>query len=110
MLQSHWFVLVALAAVSMGAWLFIPVRIATTSLLASGLWLFAAYTGGDLTQLTDSGTEVAVSAPELQYVALAMGLLSLLARVLYWFDEYPPNEQSAAGEPADSADTQPTRT
>lgn len=103
MLQLHWFTLLALASALTAAWLFYPERIGTSSLLASGLWFYAAYTGGDLTMITESGTEVAVSAPELQYVALAFAILSLLARVLYWFGEYPPNVQEATGDarPAD---------
>lgn len=106
MIESHWFALVVGASVLTLGWLYIRENVALTTLLASALWFYAAYSGGDLRRITESGSEVAVGAPELQYVALALALLSLLARVLYWFGEYPPNEQVAAegspsAEPAD---------
>lgn len=104
MIESHWYILFASAGVLTLYWLFHDrENLAFSTFMASGLWFYTAYTGGDLTRITESGTEVAVSAPELQYVALALGLLSLLARVLYWFDEYPPREEAAGGTAAQAA-------
>lgn len=104
MIESHWFTLFGSAGVLTLTWLFIEKNLAFSTILASALWFIVAYTGGDLTRYTDSGTEIAVSAPELQYVALALGLASLLARLLYSFGEYPPNTQEADGsQPATPA-------
>lgn len=107
MIETHWYVLFACAGVLTLAWLFLDRNIAFSTILAAGLWFYAAYSGGDLTRITESGTEVAVSAPELQYVALAFGLASLLARFLYSFGEYPPrvhNDVEGSQQPATPSD------
>lgn len=97
MIESHWFALFAAASVLTLAWLFVESNVAFSTMLAAGLWFLLAYTGGDLTRYSDCCTHQ-VAAPELQYVALALGLASLLARFLYSLGEYPPNTQEASGE------------
>lgn len=110
MLEAHWFSLVGGASLLTLAWLFIPsfvppedARIPTTSLLACAMWFYAGLTGGELSRITETGT-VAVEASALQYVALAFGVLSLLAFLLYQFDEYPPHEPAANYTPNTAAD------
>jgi hypothetical protein len=102
-IEAHWFTLFASAGVLTLAWLFIEKNLAFSTILAAALWFITAYTGGNLTRY-EGGSAVTVSAPELQYVALALGLASLLARLLYSFGEYPPNTQEADGsQPATPA-------
>lgn len=107
MIAQQWYLLFACASVLTLAWLFVEQNVAFSTILAAALWFITAYTGGDLTRITDSGTEVATAAPELQYVALALGLVSLLARFLYSFGEYPPrvhNDVEGSQQPASPSD------
>lgn len=90
MLELHWFALTAFAFFMSVAWLFIERRITTTSALAGATWALAAVSGGDLTRITQDGTEVAVEVGVLQYICTLMALLSLLVLILYRFGEYPP--------------------
>jgi hypothetical protein len=108
-IAAHWYVMYASAGVLTLYWLFHDrENLAFSTLMASGLWFYTAFQGGDLTRITQSGTTVATSATELQYVALALGLTSLLARFLYSFGEYPPNThndtEASGGNTASPAD------
>jgi hypothetical protein len=106
-IAQQWYVLFAGASILTLAWLFLERNLAFSTLLSGALWFVTAYTGGDLTRITNSGTQVSVSAPELQYVALALGLASLLARMLYSFGEYPPrvhNDVEGPQQPASPSD------
>lgn len=104
MIESHYFILVASAGVLTLAWLFLQQNVAFTSIAASALWFYAAYSGGNVVRVTRCCV-TDVSSPQLQYVSLAMGIISLLARLLYSLGEYPPNEQAAGGsQPAEPAD------
>jgi lysylphosphatidylglycerol synthetase-like protein (DUF2156 family) len=106
-IAQQWYVLFASASILTLAWLFLEKNLAFSTILAAALWFVTAYTGGDLTRITDSGTQVSVSAPELQYVALALGLASLLARFLYSMGEYPPrvhNDVEGSQQPASPSD------
>jgi len=91
MLETHWILLVGFAFLMSVAWLFIERRITTTSALAGVTWALAALTGGNLTRITQDGSEVAVSVDELQYICTIMAVLSLMVLILYRFDAYPPN-------------------
>jgi hypothetical protein len=84
----------AFAGVLTLAWLFIERRITTTAGLAGAIWAVLALTGGSLTRQTDSATH-AVGSPQLQYVSLALAVLSFLALLLYRFDAYPPRDDDA---------------
>lgn len=90
MLETHWFGLVGFAFLMTLAWLFIERRIVTTAGLSGLTWALAALSGGSLTRITQTGEEIAVSVDELQYLCTLMALLSILALVLYEFDQYPP--------------------
>jgi len=90
MLESHWLLVAGFAMSMTVAWLFLPKRITTTSALAGAAWAYAALTGGQLTRITEDGTEIAVSIGELQYFCTLLAVLSFLALILYRFDAYPP--------------------
>jgi len=104
MLETHWFALVGFAFSMSVAWLFIERRITTTSGLAGITWALAALSGGNLTRITNDGTEVAASVDELQYLCTLMAVLSFMVLLLYRFDAYPPN----ADDPM-NPDQRPTR-
>lgn len=94
MLETHWFALAAFALLMTLSWLFIEKRITTTSALAGATWALAALTGGNLTRITEDGTEIAVSIGSLQYFCTLLALLSFMVLILYRFDEYPPGPDS----------------
>lgn len=95
MLLSTLYVLWASAGVLTLTWLF-PVneallrRITTTGFLSSALWFWIAITGGQADRLTSGGIRVTTDTSALQYAALFLGVIALLAVVLNWMDLYPP--------------------
>lgn len=96
MYQTYWLALATAAFIMTLAWLFKRENTFVTSVLAGGLWAYAAYTGGSLETVTDSGTTVSVPAPELQYPTLALALLSFFAAVAYWSGHYPVDTDTVA--------------
>jgi formate hydrogenlyase subunit 3/multisubunit Na+/H+ antiporter MnhD subunit len=88
--ELHWFAVGAFSMFMTAAWLFSDRRITITGLFSAIGWSWMAVTGGDITRYTESGTEIALSVDELQYLCSALALLSFLAVVLYQFDHYPP--------------------
>lgn len=96
MYQTYWLALAAAAFVTTLAWLFIERNTFVTSVLAGALWAYAAYTGGSIETITESGSTVSAPAPELQYPALALALLSFFAAVAYWSGHYPPTTDTVA--------------
>jgi hypothetical protein len=96
MLQTYWLALAAGAFIMTLAWLFVERNTFVTSVLAGALWAYAAYTGGSLDTITESGSTVSAAAPELQYPALALSLLSFFGAVAYWTGHYPPTRDTVA--------------
>lgn len=113
MLLTHYYVLVALAAVLTGAWLFAPrKRTQITSLGAFIGWSVAALTGdsvevfdGNVEEVVvnnSTNTALAVQQPgefvaapvsdELRLFFALWALLSALALILYIWGVYPPTD------------------
>lgn len=92
MMQTHWLVVVAIAGASTAAWLYRPrERTAIATLAAFLSWLLAAFSGGDIETVTDSGSTVAVPAAfELRMLMTAFAVLSAVALLLYVAGVYPP--------------------
>lgn len=95
MFETHWLALGALSVLLTLAWLFIEIRVTTTSFMSFVSWSLMALTGGDVERITNDGTTVqAAATPELRYLLFAFGLLSLLAFILYQIGAYPPEDNS----------------
>lgn len=96
MIETHWMLLAGFALSMTLAWLFIERRITTTTILAGVGWSLASLTGGNLTRITNDGTEVAVDVGVLQYVCTFLALLSFMALLLSRFGHYPPTDDDPA--------------
>lgn len=92
--EFHWFAVGGFSLIMTLAWLFIEKRINTTAMLSAIGWSWMALTGADLTRYTDTGTEISLSAGNLQWLCSALAILSLLVLLLYQFDHYPPRDDN----------------
>jgi hypothetical protein len=90
--QTYWLGMAVLATLLTFAWLFVERRVIMTGLFAGFIWVFLALTGDDVYRITETGEQVAAPVGVIQYFTLAMGILSLLAVILYWSGHYPPEE------------------
>lgn len=96
--QIYWLALAGFATLLTFCWMFVPRRLFVTTGIGGASWSTLALTGGGIEKVLRDGTRVAAPAPELQYVAVGMAVLSFLALLLYYFDYYPPSgETDAAG-------------
>jgi len=91
--ESLWLAASALATLMTIAWLFVPIRIVLTGLLAGGTWAFVAVSGGSITRYTQTGAEIAIDAGVLQYLATGLAVLSFTAVVMHLFGHYPPDSE-----------------
>jgi hypothetical protein len=92
--ELHWLAVGAFSTAFTFAWLFAGERITVTTLFATAGWSWMSVTGGDLTRYTEGGTEIAISSTSLQYLTVALALLSLLALLMHQFGHYPPDDDS----------------
>lgn len=93
---GFWYAVGAGSLLMTFAWLFVEKRITFTSLFAGIGWGWLALVGGSITKYTESGTEIPLAAPSLQYILGGLAILSFLAGVLYRFGHYPPVDDDPA--------------
>lgn len=65
--------------------------VAPLTLVSTTVWAIIALRGGTLA-VYSGGSSFTVDVPELQLTALAMALLSFAAFVLWFFGEFPPQD------------------
>lgn len=71
--------------------------IAPTTLIATTLWGIVALEGGSVTRTTQC-CRYTSELPAVQYFAAGMSILSFIAFILWYFDEFPPDDEEL-GEP-----------
>jgi len=74
-----------------GGWLYAGRRLTVSTLLAGVGWSWLTVTGGSVTLITDTGSRVALKMVSLQYLTVALALLSFLALIMHQFGHYPPD-------------------
>jgi len=88
--QIAWYALGVFATLNVYWWLIEERRITTTSIMSAATFGLMAVTARDVQAYTGCGAPVEVGSATMQYVAVALALLSFLAFILYRFGEYPP--------------------
>jgi len=100
MLTQHWLALAQFAAVLTVVYVVYHQHVRITAGLAALSWSVLAATGGQLQTLAHDGSRVDTAVPELQLLAAAAAIISVLVVWLYP-EQYPitdsdldPNEES----------------
>lgn len=92
--ELHWLAVGLFSTAFTFAWLFAERRLTVSTLCAAAGWSWMTVTGGSLTRYTQTGEEIALSTTSLQYLTVALALLSLLALIMHQFGHYPPADSS----------------
>jgi hypothetical protein len=95
MYETHFLWLGVFTMTMTVAWLFVERRVTTTAMLSAIGWSVMALTGGNLTRVTEDGSEISTSIDELQWICTLLALLSFVVLVLYRFGHYPPTDDDA---------------
>jgi len=99
-----WLAVAAFSALMTGGWLYASRRITVTTLLAGVGWAWLTVTGGSVERITQDGSRVALEMVSLQYLTVALALLSFLALIMHQFGHYPPTDDADSQVNANVAD------
>lgn len=92
---------VLLWVLAMGAsyvWAVQEQSVPISSVAAASCWIVLAIEGGSIELYADNvASSQLVGSPTLQYLSAAFAILSMVALVLWFFDEYPATNRTEQG-------------
>ena len=92
MFQAQYLALFAFAAACTFAWLYLERRVLISGMTAAAGWLTLALVGADV-ETVSSGEVVTAAVPDpLRWLFAVLGVLSVLAVILYTAGAYPPRD------------------
>lgn len=92
MLVHVWLAMFGFAAGSTAVWAILERRIPLSTTTSFAAWGWLAYRSETIA-IHDAGVTFEQSAPYLQYFALFMAALSALGLVLWYFGDFPPDDE-----------------
>lgn len=98
MLLAGFVLLWATALYATHIWAAREQRIPLMTSVATVAWWALAYAGGRVEIYHETGASSTVSVPTIQYVCLALGILSIGALILWITGNYPPRETEALND------------
>jgi hypothetical protein len=89
---GFWLAIFGLAVASTAVWGVAQRQIPFSASVAAATWMLLAIVS-DTVSIYPQGSEIVVGEPAIQYLFAGLGLLSAGAIILWWFGQYPAEEE-----------------